>query len=343
MRCAVLKNMRLLPLLLWSSLALADSVNVTITNQVMKGRWPEVHVQILEPIAGFQLSLSRDGGKPEVWKGGGKPGVTRDLQLKHPEGVAKWSGELTVNQLNGQTGTMAMEFETEIVGPLKLTIDKDHDVDLEGRKVRFTLNQPAGKAHLKVVMDTGSVIVDDDLPFNGEPPGTKLEVSWPAASGRVLQIELRAYAKSGVFNGVEFMPWYFEVPHEEVNFASGSAEVPTTEAAKLDASVKLVRDEVEKVGRFAQLRLFVLGFTDTVGDAASNRALSLNRARAIAAYFRKQGVKVPILYEGFGEDGLLVGTADETDEARNRRAQYVLTVDDPAVGRVPFRPQWKKL
>lgn len=343
MRCAVLKNMRFLPLMLLSSLALADSVNVTITNQVMKGKWPEVHVEILEPIAGFQLTLSRDGDKPQVWKGGGKAGVTRDIQLKHPEGVAKWAGELQVNQLNGQSGTMTMEFETEIVGSLKLTVDRDHDFDLEGRTLRFTLNQPAAKAHLKVVMDTGSVIIDDDVPFNGEPPGTKLEVHWPAASGRVLQVELRAYAKSGVFNGIDFMPWHFEVPHEELNFESGSAEIPATEAAKLDAAVKLVLDEVEKVGDFARLRLFVLGFTDTVGVGATNRKLSLDRARSIAAYFRKHGVKVPIFYEGFGEDGLLVATPDETDETRNRRAQYLLTVDDPTVVRVPFKPKWKRL
>ncbi len=324
--------------------ALADAVNVSLTNKAMKGKGsPAVHIEILEPIAGFKLTLSRDGGKPQEWKGGGKPGVTRTLDLSQPDGVAKWAGELVINLPNGTTGNLPLEFETELVGPLSLTIDKEKDVDVAGRTLRFTLNQPIDKVHFRVLMDSGASVVDDDIAFNGEPAGTKLEVTWPEAKGQVLRIELRAFAKSGVFNGIELTPWRLDIPHEEVNFASGKWEVTTEEATKLDASLKQVQDAVSKVGQYVPLKLFIAGHTDTQGANASNRTLSLNRAKAIGAYFRKKGVRVPIYFEGFGEEALLVSTKDETDEPKNRRAEYILAIDDPTTKSVPFAPRWQKL
>ncbi len=337
--------MRLVSLLaLLPALAFADAVSVSVTNKAMKGQGtPAVHVEILEPIAGFRLTLSRDGGKPQEWKGGGKPGTTRTLPLSQPDGVAKWAGELVINLPNGTTGSMPMEFETELVGPLSLSIDKEKDFDLDGRKLRFTLNQPVAKVHLKVQVESGAFIVDDDIAFNGEAAGTKLEVTWPESKAKVLRVDLRAFAKSGVYNGVELTPWRLDIPHEEVNFASGKWDVLPDEASKLDASLKQVQDAASKVGQYVPLKLFIAGHTDTVGANASNRALSLNRAKAIGAYFRKKGVRIPIYFEGFGEEALLVSTPDETDEAKNRRAEYILAIDDPTTKNVPFAPKWLRL
>lgn len=334
----------LLLTLLAPGLALADSVNVNLTNKALKGKGlPAVHIEILEPIAGFKLTLSRDGGKPQEWKGGGRPGVTRTIELPQPEGVAKWAGELVVNNPNGTTGTMPLEFETELAGPLMLEMDKEKDVDIAGRRLRFTLNQPIAKVHLKVLMDTGSLIVDDDIQFNGEPAGTKLEVTWPQAKGKVLKLDLRAWAKSGVYNGVELTPWQVDIPHEEVNFASGTWDITAEEAAKLEGSLKLIREAIGKFGSLADIKLYIAGHTDTVGPPAANRALSLNRAKSIGQWFRKSGVRIPVLYEGFGEEALLVATQDEQDESKNRRAEYIIAIDDPATKNVPFQPRWQKL
>lgn len=339
-----MKHLLLAAALLLPALALADSVNVSLTNKALKGKGvPSVHVEILEPIAGFRLTLARDGGKPQEWKGGGKPGVTRTIELTQPEGVAKWSGELVINMPNGTTGTMPLEFETELAGPLTLTMDKDKDVDIAGRKLRFSVNQPIAKVHLKVLMDTGAAVVDDDIAFNNEPAGTKLEVTWPQAAGQVLKVELQAFAKSGVFNGVELTPWRIDIPHEEVNFASGKADITPEEATKLDASLKLVLEAISKFSSLAEIKLYVAGHTDTVGANAANRTLSLNRARSIGAWFRKKGVRIPVLYEGFGEEALLVSTADEQAEPKNRRAEYIISVEDPATKNAPFQPRWQRL
>ena len=81
------------------------------------------------------------------------------------------------------------------------------------------------------------------------------------------------------------------------------------------------------------ITLFIAGHTDTVGSASANLKLSQERARSIAGWFRKRGVRLPISYEGFGETSLAVKTADNVDEARNRRADYVLSDGPPTLRR----------
>ena len=153
----------------------------------------------------------------------------------------------------------------------------------------------------------------------------------------------RAWARSNLYTGVELTNWHVDIPHDDVAFASGKWDVSTEEAVKLEASFKLIQDAVEKYGSLAQIRLFVVGFTDTVGPTASNRTLSFNRARSIGAWFRKRGLRIPVLVEGLGEEALLVGTPDEQDEPKNRRALYVIAIDDPPLRNAPFPPKWQRL
>jgi outer membrane protein OmpA-like peptidoglycan-associated protein len=88
-----------------------------------------------------------------------------------------------------------------------------------------------------------------------------------------------------------------------------------------------------------KMKLYIAGHTDTVGDSPKNRKLALDRAVAIARYFKKQGIAIPIAVAGFGEDVLKVKTADNTDERGNRRADYVL---GPAAGAPPFKGPYLK-
>ncbi len=331
-------------MLLLASPAVADAIDVSLSNmKVMKGRGaPTVQVAIREPIAGFALNLTRSDGAPFEWKGGGKPGVTRRLEFTQPVGRFTWKGELTVNFPNATTGSIPLEFETVVAEPLKLLVDKDRDVDLTRRSVTFRLSNPAEKAVLKVLMDTGELAFDGEVPFANEAPGTPLTVTWPEAKGRPLKISVTAFDPVGSYVGVEFFPWSFEIPHEDVTFDSGKWDVKVDEQQKLDEAVVKIVDAINRFGRFAAVTLFVAGHTDTVGPTASNRSLSLNRARAIAQFFRKKGVTIPISYEGFGEEALLVATGDETDEGRNRRAQYVIAIEPPLVN-ARVTPRWQRL
>jgi outer membrane protein OmpA-like peptidoglycan-associated protein len=334
----------LLCLALASSPALAaDAIRVSLDNRVPLGKgMPALKVEILEPILGFEVKLKRSDGQELEFKEGGRPGTTRTLTLEQPEGRFHYEGQLKVRFRGSEPGTMPLSFDTELLGPLKLVVSKE-DLNLEERKLRFKLSRPAGRAKLSVVVDSGWSAYDGEVKFKGEPSETPLEVTWPKVPGKVMKISLQAFDTADFYQSVDFFPWQVNIPHEEVNFPSGSAEILASERKKLDSTVEKLSEAVERYGQLAAIRLYVLGHTDTVGKTDSNRELSLQRARSIAAYFRKHGARLPIFYEGFGEQAPLRVTKDETDEPANRRAEYIISVDDPALKNAPFAPQWRKL
>lgn len=53
--------------------------------------------------------------------------------------------------------------------------------------------------------------------------------------------------------------------------------------------------------------------------------------------FKGHGLNIAIAFEGLGERSPLVKTADEVDEPRNRRVDYILALEPPAL---PFG-EWK--
>lgn len=330
-------------LLLVSGAAFADAVNVEITNRATLGKGvPALHVQILERIAGFQVKLKRNDGKVVDVKGGGTPGVTRTLQLDQPEGRFHYQGEVVVLFPNDESASMPLEFDTEVYGQLRVQFRRD-DIDLAKRRIVFRATRPVSKVDVQVVMDTGEVAHDAEIPFDEPAPGTPLEVTWPKASGEVLKISVRAHDSASYYDGFEVFPYEVYVPHDEINFETGKWDVLTAETPKLEKVFPEIERRVRKAQPWADVKLYIMGHTDTVGSDASNRTLSFNRARAIGQWFRKRGLRVAIYYEGFGERAPSVPTADETDEARNRRADYILSVEEPNLRNAPFPPKWRKL
>jgi outer membrane protein OmpA-like peptidoglycan-associated protein len=69
----------------------------------------------------------------------------------------------------------------------------------------------------------------------------------------------------------------------------------------------------------------VIGFTDTVGDLRYNQELSLRRAEAIRGRLLRNGLdRQAIRTAGRGKRDLLVPTADQTPEPRNRRVEITV-------------------
>lgn len=98
-------------------------------------------------------------------------------------------------------------------------------------------------------------------------------------------------------------------------FQSGGSEL-TPESVQTLA--ELQRDAQ---GRAAP-EIRVIGHTDRLGSAAANEALSLQRAQAIAEKLQASGIRARhVELVGRGELDLLVPTADEVDEPRNRRVE----------------------
>jgi outer membrane protein OmpA-like peptidoglycan-associated protein len=223
--------------------------------------------------------------------------------------------------------------------PLRIEVDRAR-VDLPGHKLEVRMNHRAGRVELKVFGPTGEApLVDRSEDFAGRPAGEPLVVTWPDPGGEVARLDLRAYDADGYYVGVALIPWSVTIPHEEVNFATDSATITAAESPKLEGSLKLISDALARHHNLGPIKLFIAGHTDTVGAPAYNLRLSQRRAQAIAGWFRKHGLRLPIFYEGFGEQSLLVATPDETDEVRNRRVDYILAVEEPALKGA--RAAWK--
>jgi outer membrane protein OmpA-like peptidoglycan-associated protein len=223
--------------------------------------------------------------------------------------------------------------------PIKVTYDAEH-LDLDKRELQFKISRTADTASLVVIGEDGKELGKGNLALAGKAANTWIPITWTQpADTRVMIMKLRIEAADGVATNVELIPWSVSVDHVDVNFATDSFAIDAAETAKLDASLAKIVEIVKKGEKFMKMRLYIAGHTDTVGPSDKNRTLSVNRARAIGAYFRKKGLAIPIAFAGYGEDVLKVKTADNVDERANRRADYVL---GPAAGQPPFKGPYLK-
>jgi outer membrane protein OmpA-like peptidoglycan-associated protein len=225
---------------------------------------------------------------------------------------------------------------------LQVSIDKSK-VDLSEHHLELKASRALAKVTIKVTGDSGAVLADFERELSAYPAGQPLVVQWnPSSDEPVVRIEVFAYDMDGYYRGIAITPWAVSIPHEEVNFRTDSAQIDDSEKPKLDASYVKV---TESLAKHPDLRvtLFIAGHTDTVGDAGYNLRLSRQRAQAIAKWFRQRGLKIPIGYEGFGEGALLVKTADEVDEPRNRRVDYILSLEEPVFKSSGARPTWYRV
>ena len=222
---------------------------------------------------------------------------------------------------------------------LGVTYDAAH-LDLDRRVLQFKLAVPAASATIAAIGEDGDEIGTGSATYDDQPTGAWLSISWTQKPGtRVMILRLRVVAADGRATNVELIPWSVTIDHEDVNFRTDSAVIDRAEEAKLQASLRSIDKVVQRSQRFMKMTLYVAGHTDTVGTTARNRTLSLDRARAIATYFRRKGLKIPIAYAGFGEDVLKVDTPQDTDAPANRRTDYVI---GPTAAPPPFKGPYLK-
>jgi OmpA-OmpF porin, OOP family len=105
-----------------------------------------------------------------------------------------------------------------------------------------------------------------------------------------------------------------------VTFASGSAALsPQAEQTLTTLGRALASPDL------APFRFRIEGHTDTVGTSELNQNLSQRRAEAVRDFLVTRFAIAPARLEaiGLGETQLLVPTADQTPEMRNRRVQVL--------------------
>ncbi|MCA9592248.1 MAG: OmpA family protein [Myxococcales bacterium] len=228
----------------------------------------------------------------------------------------------------------------EKLPPLKVTVDRDK-VDLDAHRLELSMSREAKSVKIRVLAEDGSELAEQEHDFSGKPAGATLVVTWqPKSDDAVARIELYAYDAHGYWKGVALTPWSVKIPHQEVLFDTNKALIKKSEEPKLEESYARIQKAIEEHKEIGAIKLYVAGHTDTVGTPAHNLTLSRKRAQAIAQWFKKRGLANPVYFAGFGESVLAVKTKDEVSEAKNRRVDYILAIEPPAMksgGGVPWK------
>ncbi len=335
---------------------------MSLTSKVSAPAKPSITIIADEPLQNLTIALEpaapEDGGKAS-----GEAGLLKlsQKQMKAGQkvvfplgsgkpGATHWQGMIQCNS-GGKLWKREATFDTSVARRLEIGFDRNYHsehLDLTRRFVEVKLSAAAGRGVIEVFADDGTKMGSGSTNFSGEAAGTWLRVPWQGQTAAahdsvVLRLALTLFDSDGNEAKIDLYPWAVSVPHEEVNFTTASADIAEGERGKLDESLHKINVVLDRVGhtlmQFAEKgitannppspKLFVIGHTDTVGGDGDNLTLSRNRARAIASYFRSKGFRLPVFYVGYGERQLRARTADNTDEARNRRADYTLALEAP--------------
>jgi outer membrane protein OmpA-like peptidoglycan-associated protein len=330
---------------LWLATATSSPIEVQLVGQVLAGKKPQVVVLAHRPVKNVRLDLARSGcSAGEVHQSLPKivAGRSARFELDQPQGRCAYEGTLTA-VIDGEEASMALSFKAEVAASPEVKAAPDA-LDATGHTVKVTFNRDADHGVVQAFGEGGRLLSKTETALSGAPSGDLLTLAYQAPQGTTpIKLQIDVFDAAGLYGGVALYPWSLRIPHQEVEFPSGSSDVPAGEAPKLADSAAKILAALGRVGGEAPVQLFVVGYTDTVGSAASNQALSEARARSIAAWFRAHGVRVPLLTAGMGEEALAVATPDEIAEARNRRVEYILSVDPPAIDNAPRQPTWSTL
>jgi outer membrane protein OmpA-like peptidoglycan-associated protein len=224
-----------------------------------------------------------------------------------------------------------------------MTVDRSR-VDLRAHRLEVVFSRDAENLALQVIGDSGVTLAEQDTDVSSAKPGAPFVITWsPSSDEQPAKIALRGTDADGHWAEVELLPWSVSVPHTDVLFKTGSWRIEESERLKLEESFAKISEVAAHHADLGTVVLWVAGHTDTVGTAADNLRLSRARAQAIADWLRKRGLRIPISYEGFGESALLVATADNVDEPRNRRVDYILAFDEPRIATNGYRPSWQRM
>jgi outer membrane protein OmpA-like peptidoglycan-associated protein len=341
----------------------ADPVRFSLKTPVPQPEQPTLIIVADQALSGLSVAVVAKEPDPALGAASGESGEHKYQAKKlgagqkatfklgtGKVGATHWEGMISA-KVGAELWKRPVTFDTVLTRTLQIGYDKNYvspHLNVEKRFVELTLSSPAGRAEIEVFSDEGIKMGDGKASFAGEAAGTWLRIPWEGTSSApnesvVLRLSVHLFDKEGASASINLYPWFVSVPHEDVNFDTGSSDIRESEKAKLDDShqrISTVLDRVEKtllkwseqgvvIGTPPQPMLFVTGHTDTVGGDSDNLTLSRSRAKSIATYFRQKGFRMPIYYVGYGERSPRVHTGDNVDEARNRRADYTLTLQPP--------------
>ncbi len=333
--------------LLLTSTILAQEWSYELKEVVNVGQKTTLSLKSPENLKNVKVELSAEGQKTIVQTFKQMDSTkTYPITWLPPKGVSSWKAKISANQ-EGHTVEAVLEFDVTS-GDAAQIFFVEEGSDLASGSIYLKATQEIQRAELDAFGDEGESLWQQTVSIV-QDKGVYLVKFEPRGGPIPRRVELKVYDAIGNWIGLRIVRWYAEVPHEDVLFESAKSEILGNEQPKMDRAVKAVLEEIEKFKKAMgntdasiDLQLYVSGYTDTVGNPADNEKLSRERAKAIAMYFKKQGLPIQIYYAGFGERALAVQTADQQDEPKNRRALYVVANHFPSGPNFPSS-QWTKL
>lgn len=325
-----------------------QAVEVSLKGQVPQGKQPTLSLIVNKSLANAVIELRAKETTFKEKTSAVAAGRKVKFELPHRKtGRMAWRGHLGVTFADGSVARMPLAFTTEVRGTLQFQVLSTLDELTKEHKVAVKSDASVGQVDVEVMGMEGNLLANTAKEFHGAKPGERLEVEFqPLTDEEIYRIKVTVHDVDAFFRSTTLYPYSFEVPHEEVQFASGEATITAAEAKKLEAVLPALKKKAEQFRKLSKstgdvrpMQLYIIGHTDTVGSPASNQKLSHRRAVAIGKWLAERGVSAQIFARGFGEKYLAVATADNTDEVRNRRVQYVVAANPP----VGARSDWKRV
>lgn len=319
--------------LVYPARAQAFPAELEVVAKVSLGKHPKIIVRASQPALSAVIKLKREDGQTfNFTLGNIDPGTVREFRLDGRKGRHSYEGVMTA-LVDEERVESPLSFETVVAEPITIQVSR-RDLDLEKKRLQIFTNRKIDTVELTIIGVNGHAIETATKQVESWAPGAPTVLEWKHATrDDLMRLELRVEDADGFYNAIVLTPWQVEIPHEEVHFATGSAEIAQAEVPKLEDSLTRVKDALARYAEIKGVQLFIAGHTDTRGSSAHNLNLSRRRAQAIAAWFVQNGVKIPVHFAGFGEFALKVKTTDEVDEPQNRRVDYLLSVEKPELGR----------
>jgi outer membrane protein OmpA-like peptidoglycan-associated protein len=326
-----------------AQVALDDFIELGVRDKVTEasGDKPALMVRAKKKLKRLSVTV-RSGKKVHEFEAKGlKRGAKRTFSWKQKKGARTWRVEVVLAQKDEREASFAFEIKTEVVGTPTLKVGRN-DVDLEGRCVTVHLSRPIALVQMRVLADGGKEVASVEEKQGGD--GRNEKVCWNQKEAVDVELlDLRVYDPDGQWAGIQVSAFQVRVPpSSQVEFETGKWDIRPGEEHKLKDLLVRLKEKVARHGKVVPLQLYVIGHTDTVGGDADNLALSRNRARSIASWFKRHKLKIPIHFQGLGERRPVIKTPDNTDEARNRRAVYVLSAGPPS-GTGVSEGSWKRV
>lgn len=123
-------------------------------------------------------------------------------------------------------------------------------------------------------------------------------------------------AQQPTMNDADTLPKAQPIVLNNIFFKSGSAELEARSIQELDQLVRLLQDN-------PTLNIQINGHTDDVGSAASNQALSEQRAQSVVNYLITNGIaRQRLRAKGYGETHPIADNTTAAGRLRNRRTEF---------------------